>query len=233
MLTPSQRQELKGHAHGLKPIVILGEKGLGPTVLAEIDRALRVHELIKIRAGGEDRDERGAAMATICKELNAHPVQIIGKLLVVYRAMTQEEREERVKLQTQRKKRVAQTRRIKEAREERAKEAAVPRTRRDEAAAERARRTPSSLRTSRERIRTSPVYDPNRGVKGDTPGRKTFGRTSEPTPARPTTRTASPRTSSTRTGTGTGAPRRAPSTGGARSTSPAGGSRPPRKFSRD
>jgi len=54
-------------------------------VLAEIGRALDAHELIKVRAGGLERGEREAALATICSRLGAEPVQHIGKLFVLYR----------------------------------------------------------------------------------------------------------------------------------------------------
>jgi RNA-binding protein len=54
-------------------------------VIAEIDRALGAHELIKIRAAPLNRDEREVALASICERTNAHPVQHIGKLLIVYR----------------------------------------------------------------------------------------------------------------------------------------------------
>jgi RNA-binding protein len=147
MLTPAQRQELKGLAHPLKPVVLVGDKGLGPAVYAEIDRALRVHELMKVRVGGEDRDERGAAMASICKELNADAVQIIGKTLVIYRAMTQEEREATVAKQVERKQR-----RIKVARR-------AETERKDAEAASRPRvaARPMRVGTKRSRLSDSPI----------------------------------------------------------------------------
>jgi RNA-binding protein len=54
-------------------------------VLAEIGRALAAHELIKVRAGGMERDERETAFETICARLGAQPVQHIGKVFVLYR----------------------------------------------------------------------------------------------------------------------------------------------------
>lgn len=105
MLTPVERQALKGQAHTLKPVVILGDKGLTTQVLAEIDRALKVHELIKIRMNAEDREERGDIMATICRELNCESVQIIGKILVIFRQLSDQEREQKMALQVARKRR--------------------------------------------------------------------------------------------------------------------------------
>jgi RNA-binding protein len=84
-LTPAQRQHLKGLAHPLSPVVIIGEKGLTDSVKAEIDRALKAHELIKIRAGSDERETRGKWMEEICDSLAATPVQQIGKVLVVYK----------------------------------------------------------------------------------------------------------------------------------------------------
>jgi RNA-binding protein len=84
-LSPSQRRELKARAHGLRPVVIVGGDGLSPAVLAEIDRALRSHELIKVRAGGADKPERERLLKEICRLTGASPVQHIGKIFVVYR----------------------------------------------------------------------------------------------------------------------------------------------------
>jgi len=83
--TPAQRAALRAQAHALKPVVIIGAEGLTEPVLAEIERNLVAHELIKIRVFGDDRDERIAVYDSICDRLNAAPIQHIGKLLVMYR----------------------------------------------------------------------------------------------------------------------------------------------------
>ena len=54
-LTPKERQALKARAHGLKPVVLLGNSGLSTPVMKEIDRALAAHELIKVKVPAEDR----------------------------------------------------------------------------------------------------------------------------------------------------------------------------------
>ena len=84
-LSPIERKKLKARAHALDPIIHLGGKGLTEAVIADIGRALDAHELIKVRAGGMERDAREAALAEICARLDAQPVQHIGKVLVVYR----------------------------------------------------------------------------------------------------------------------------------------------------
>ena len=84
-LTPVERSALRAEAHGLKPVVIIGEAGLTPSVMNEIAASLDSHGLIKVRVAGDDRDARVAMYEGICEELKAHPVQHIGKLLVIYR----------------------------------------------------------------------------------------------------------------------------------------------------
>ncbi|MBI5918300.1 MAG: ribosome assembly RNA-binding protein YhbY [Nitrosomonadales bacterium] len=83
-ITVSQRLELKARAHALNPVVMIGNAGLTDSVLAEIARNLKSHELIKIRVMGDDRDARTAIMQEICEKLEAAPVQHIGKILVIY-----------------------------------------------------------------------------------------------------------------------------------------------------
>lgn len=88
-LTVLQRQNLKARAHALNPVVMIGSAGLTPAVLDETARALKSHELIKIRATGE-REEREAMLRQICETLNAAPVQHIGKILVVYQPQSED-----------------------------------------------------------------------------------------------------------------------------------------------
>lgn len=85
-LTPAQRQYLKGLAHARHPVVIIGDKGLSPAVVQEVDRALAAHELIKVKAASSDKVQREAWLLELCATLNAAPVQHIGKILVLYRA---------------------------------------------------------------------------------------------------------------------------------------------------
>ena len=84
-LTPAQRSDLRSQAHGLAPVVMIGDSGLTPAVMKEIDASLNSHGLIKIRVLGDDRDARISHYETICADLSAAPVQHIGKLLVIYR----------------------------------------------------------------------------------------------------------------------------------------------------
>src|SRR5712691_9134370 len=84
-LSPTRRRELKARAHALDPVVLIGGAGLSPAVLAEIDRGLKSHELIKVRVPGADRPGREAILEEICRLTAAQPVQHIGKVLVLFR----------------------------------------------------------------------------------------------------------------------------------------------------
>lgn len=85
-LTVKQRQYLKGLAHDLQPVVMIGNNGVTENVLKEIDNSLTAHELIKIRVLGDDRLAREAIIEDLCAATNASFVQHIGKLIVLYRA---------------------------------------------------------------------------------------------------------------------------------------------------
>jgi RNA-binding protein len=84
-LTAAQRSELRSQAHDLDPVVMIGDGGLTPSVMKEISASLNSHGLIKVRVLGDDREARLGYYETICTELNAAPVQHIGKLLVLFR----------------------------------------------------------------------------------------------------------------------------------------------------
>jgi RNA-binding protein len=83
---PVMRRALRARAHHLHPVVTVGQHGLTPAVLREIDVALKAHELIKVRVFSDDRHARSALLDEICAALGAAPVQHLGKLLVLWRA---------------------------------------------------------------------------------------------------------------------------------------------------
>jgi len=89
-LTPAERRALRSRAHHLHPVVMIGEAGLTPPVLHEIDVALRSHELIKVRVLGEDRERRGRLGEEICAALGAAEIQSIGKMVVLFRPRPEE-----------------------------------------------------------------------------------------------------------------------------------------------
>jgi putative YhbY family RNA-binding protein len=87
-LSVTQRRDLKARAHPLNPVVIIGNAGLTPAVLEEIERSLKSHDLLKIRVMNDDREAREAMLQEICSTLHAGTVQHIGKTLVVYRPLS-------------------------------------------------------------------------------------------------------------------------------------------------
>ncbi|QIW10639.1 ribosome assembly RNA-binding protein YhbY [Francisella sp. LA112445] len=80
-----QQQKLKAQAHSLKPVVLMGEKGLTENVMLEIDLALASHELIKVKAGRLPKEEKQQIATEIVKATKSELVQIIGNILVLYR----------------------------------------------------------------------------------------------------------------------------------------------------
>jgi RNA-binding protein len=86
----AERKALKARAHNLEPVVMIGAKGVTDEVIAEIDRALAAHELIKVRAPSLDRDSRRNALEEIAVRTSAEAVQHIGKVLVLYRKKNDE-----------------------------------------------------------------------------------------------------------------------------------------------
>lgn len=84
-LTPAQRKDHRAEAHHLNPVVMIGGDGLTAAVKKETDAALNAHGLIKVRVFSDDRAERESIFQTLADELNAAPIQHIGKLLVLWR----------------------------------------------------------------------------------------------------------------------------------------------------
>jgi RNA-binding protein len=85
MLTSKKKQQLKAQAHKLKPVVLIGNQGLTPAVMKELERALNDHQLIKLRVASDDRVLRREMINIICTTLQAELVQIIGAVGVIYR----------------------------------------------------------------------------------------------------------------------------------------------------
>lgn len=84
-LTSAQIRFLRGQAHELKAMLQVGGKGVTPAVIAEIDGALEIHELIKVKVGAEDRDARDAMVGELSRKVGAALVQRIGHVAILYR----------------------------------------------------------------------------------------------------------------------------------------------------
>ena len=94
-LTPAQRKEHRAAAHHLDPVVMIGSEGLTPAVLKETDAALKAHGLIKVRVFSDERATREALLVQLADQLDAAPIQHIGKLLVLWRPMPEKAKTER------------------------------------------------------------------------------------------------------------------------------------------
>lgn len=84
-LTNRERSHLKARAHALEPVVHVGHAGLTDKVVAEIDRALTAHELIKVRIDAADRVARAELSDAICARTDAAEVLRVGKILGLWR----------------------------------------------------------------------------------------------------------------------------------------------------
>jgi RNA-binding protein len=84
-LSEKQKKHLRRLAHPLHPIVMLGNGGVTPGVVAELERALTDHELVKVSARVGDRDARDEALAELARRTSAVVVQRIGNVGVFYR----------------------------------------------------------------------------------------------------------------------------------------------------
>ncbi|MDH1265854.1 ribosome assembly RNA-binding protein YhbY [Pseudomonas sp. GD03944] len=84
-LTQEQKKQYKSIGHHLKPVLIVADNGLTEGVLAELERALNDHELIKVQLRIIEREDRIAAIDELCKAGRAELVQIIGKMALIYR----------------------------------------------------------------------------------------------------------------------------------------------------
>jgi RNA-binding protein len=83
--TGQDTRQLRAIGHHLKPLVMLGGKGLSEALLGEVNRALDDHELIKVRVSVEDRDQRDALIAELCEQTGAQLVQRIGHIALILR----------------------------------------------------------------------------------------------------------------------------------------------------
>jgi RNA-binding protein len=84
-LSQTQFRYLRGLTHALKPVILVGAKGVTTQVLAELDGALEHHELVKVRLASEDREQRASMIEQLATHTKAELVQKVGKVLCLYR----------------------------------------------------------------------------------------------------------------------------------------------------
>ncbi|MGQ0384672.1 MAG: YhbY family RNA-binding protein [Gammaproteobacteria bacterium] len=84
-LTERQRRFLRGIGHGLHPLILVGQKGVTPGVVAELSRALDDHELVKVRARVGDREARVAALSALAAATASELAFQIGNVGLFYK----------------------------------------------------------------------------------------------------------------------------------------------------
>jgi RNA-binding protein len=84
-LTEPQRKHLRRLGHDRDPVVLVGQGGISPNLIAELDRALHDHELVKVRARVGDRDTRDAILTELAASTRSEIVQRIGHVALYYR----------------------------------------------------------------------------------------------------------------------------------------------------
>jgi RNA-binding protein len=84
-LGKKQLHHLRQLAHDIKPIIIVGNKGLTENVIEEIKLALEHHELIKVRVNAGDREARSAMIEKIKEECEAEIVISVGHIVGLYK----------------------------------------------------------------------------------------------------------------------------------------------------
>jgi RNA-binding protein len=89
-LSPTQRRYLRSLAHDLRPVILLGNKGATEAVAKELAQALDIHELVKVKLSGGDKDERQTQIAFLTGQTGAENVQEIGHIVVLFRRNEQD-----------------------------------------------------------------------------------------------------------------------------------------------
>lgn len=84
-LLNTDKKHFRRIGHNLKPVVTVASKGLSANVLAEVDRALNDHELIKIKLAVGDREAKQAVSRQLCEQSGAELVQTIGHTVLLFR----------------------------------------------------------------------------------------------------------------------------------------------------
>ena len=89
-LSSSQTRYLRSLAHELSPVVLLGNKGATEAVVKELDGALDIHELVKVKLSGGDKDERQAQIDMLVDGTRSEKIHQIGHVVVLFRRNAEE-----------------------------------------------------------------------------------------------------------------------------------------------
>lgn len=92
-LKGSQRKYLRGLAHSFNPSALIGQKGITPALIEEIEQALDASELIKIKfIDFKQKDQKKQLLETIVATTHAHLAGMVGHVAVLYRQNKDEEK---------------------------------------------------------------------------------------------------------------------------------------------
>ncbi|BBB24349.1 RNA-binding protein [Isorropodon fossajaponicum endosymbiont JTNG4] len=89
-LTNNQKKFLRSKSHSLKPVIMIGQHGLSESVLAELKATMEKHELLKIKIRIDEREQKQKIIDKVINASNAHLVQVIGNIVVIYRSFDEE-----------------------------------------------------------------------------------------------------------------------------------------------
>jgi RNA-binding protein len=84
-LTQNQKKHLRRLGHGLQPVVLIGQQGLTPAVVAEANSSLAAHELLKVKARVGDRDLRAEILSNLAERTASELIQTIGNVGLFYK----------------------------------------------------------------------------------------------------------------------------------------------------
>lgn len=84
-LNTAQRTHLRRLGHDLEPVVLVGQNGLSANLVAEFERALNDHELVKVRARVGDRKLRDEILDELARSAGAEIIQRVGHVALYYR----------------------------------------------------------------------------------------------------------------------------------------------------
>jgi len=84
-LSSNQKRFLRGIAHSLDPVIMVGQKGVTPSLVKEFDGALAHHELVKVKLADADRESRADSIEQLRESTKSELVQTIGRIACFYR----------------------------------------------------------------------------------------------------------------------------------------------------
>lgn len=97
-LTSKQKKHLKGLAHALSPVVLIGKEGLSPSIIKTINAELINHELIKVKIGNTSGLEKHSTCTAITEQTEGALVQLIGKTIILYKSNPKKDKEKRIRI---------------------------------------------------------------------------------------------------------------------------------------